>query len=81
VHVVSFNEFDAFVHMTPLVLVLVVCVVVYQSLVPPFVQFDASRVYSQLSYFDAFVHSTPLAAVLVLCTVVHHTLVPPICAV
>ena len=46
--IVSLSYFDAFVHSTPLAAVSVLFTVVHHTLVPPFVQFDASSECCQL---------------------------------
>jgi hypothetical protein len=65
------------VHSTPLVIVLVVCIVVLHPLVPPVVIFDVIVSIVTLSSFDVVVLCTHLSVVSVVCIVVLHLLVPP----
>jgi hypothetical protein len=74
---VTFSSFDAVVHMTPSVTVLVVSVVVLHLLVPPVVHLVVFVHVVILSGFDVAVHVKHLAVVSI---VVRQTVVPPVCA-
>jgi hypothetical protein len=52
VSVVTFSSFDAVVHMTPSVTVLVVSIVVLHLLVPPSVHFDVVCACSHIEWVD-----------------------------
>jgi hypothetical protein len=50
VFTITFSSFDVVVHATLLRLVLAVCGVVHNTLVPPFVQFDVNCACGQFEY-------------------------------
>jgi hypothetical protein len=63
---------------TPLVAVLVLCIVVLHQLVPPVVQFDVVCACDQLDCVQCICANHALAVVSLVCVVVHHHLVLPV---
>ena len=78
VRVVKLSVFDAYVHSTPVVLVLVLCTVVYNLLVPQVCALCHVRACSQYCKCEAFVLSTHFSLVVLACVVVRHPVVPPV---
>jgi hypothetical protein len=81
VHVVSLSSFDAVVHSTPFVAVVVLCISVLHLLVPPVVHCVLFVRIVMFSKLDAVLHCTQLSLVLAVLTTCISILVPPVSAV
>eukprot|EP00953_Heterococcus_sp_UTEX-ZZ885_P035804 18469-Heterococcus_DN1.PRE.2 len=78
VHVVISSLFDAFVHITPLVIMSIVLALCSTIWCRHLCTLTLVVVVVTSSVFDVFVLVTPLITVSMLCIVVHQYLVPPV---